>query len=521
MTKVMTAPEAASLIKDRATVLITGSGGGVMDADFVYQSVEARFLETGHPNQLTLVHVTGIGNRHEKGVSRFAHKGMTRRVIGGHWGWSPKMIQLALDNEIEAYNLPQGVLSLLTREIAGGRQGLLTTIGLKTFVDPRLEGGKLNQKAQADLVELVEIAGKELLFYKSFPIDVTIVRGTTADEDGNISVEQEATNLDVLSSAQAAYNSQGIVIAQVKYLAPRKTLNPRMVKVPGFMVDAVVVNPQQWQTCEGEYQPAFTGEIRIPMDEIEPLAFDIRKIVARRAALALKPGTVVNLGFGIADGVANISMEEDLSEQLVFTVEQGIIGGIPAKGDIFGAGFNPDVIVDAPTQFDFYHGGGLDMTFLGMAQVDQVGNVNVSKFGANLPGVGGFIDISQTAKEVIFCATFTAGGLKVNIEDGALKIDEEGRVKKFVTQVEQITFSGEFAAHQQQKVLYVTERAVFRLRDNGLELIEVAPGIDLERDVLSQMAFTPKISEALKTMDRRIFRPEKMNLTAEGSWNNA
>ncbi len=518
MNKVMTAAQASSLIRNSDTILITGSGGGVMDADFIYQAIEKRFLETGNPNNLTLVHVTGIGNGKEKGVSRFAHKGMVKRVIGGHWGWSPQMIRLALENEIEAYNLPQGILSLLTREIAGGREGLLTPVGLKTFIDPRYEGAKLNPITKEDLVELVEISGKKLLFYKSFPINVAIVRGTTADEEGNITVEQEAANLDILSSAQAAYNSQGIVIAQVKYLAQKKSLNSRMVKIPGFMVNAVVVNPEQWQTCEGEYNPSFSGEIRIPMHEIEPLDFNIRKVVARRASLELRPGTIVNLGFGIADGVANISAEEELNEKIVFTIEQGLIGGVPAKGDIFGAGFNPDAIIDAPYQFDFFHGGGLDMAFLGMAQVDQAGNVNVSKFGENLPGCGGFIDISQNSKEVIFCATFTTGGLKVKIEDGKLKIVQEGRVRKFLTHVEQITFSGEFAAPHNQIVHYVTERAVFKLHKNGLKLIEIAPGIDLERDILEQMDFVPNISKSLKTMDPRIFRPEKMNLKEERIW---
>jgi len=503
----MTAEQAIYLINNYDTIIITGSGGGVMDADFVYQAIEKRFLQTGEPNNLTLVHVTGIGDREEKGVSRFAHRGMIKRVIGGHWGWSPQMIRLALENEIEAYNLPQGVLSLLTREIAGGRKGLLTPVGLKTFVDPRIDGGKLNKRTGEDLVEIKD---DELLFYKSFPINVAIVRGTTADEDGNISVEQEAANLDILSSAQAAYNSRGSVIAQVKRVAQRKTLNPRMVKIPGFMVSAVVINPEQWQTSEGEYNPSFSGEIRIPMHEIESLAFDIRKVVARRAALELKPSAVVNLGFGIADGVANIAAEENLIEHIVFSIEQGIVGGVPAKGDIFGAGFNPDVIVDAPSQFDFYHGGGLDTAFLGMAQADQYGNVNVSKFGTNIPGCGGFIDISQNAKEVIFCATFTAGGLKVSIENSKLKILQEGRVKKFIPAVEHITFSGEYALERNQRVLYVTERAVFQLRQGGMELVEIAPGIDPQKDILAQMDFVPKISESLRTMDARIFKPERM-----------
>jgi len=513
--QILSPEQASELVTSGSTVLITGSGGGVMDADRIYAALEQRFLETGKPKDLTLMHVTGIGNGREQGINRFAHQGMVKRVIGGHWGWSPSMIQLALENKIEAYNLPQGVLSGLTREIASGRKGMLTSLGTKTFVDPRLQGGKLNTQTTEDLVSLVTLNGEELLFYKAFPIDVAVIRGTTADEAGNISVEQEAVDLDILSSAQAAYNSGGMVIAQVKRLARRHTLHPRMVKVPGFMVDVVVVHPDQWQTSEGEYNPAFSGEIRVPLKAIQPLDFDIRKIVARRAALELTPGSVVNLGFGIADGVANIAAEEALIDDVVFTIEQGLVGGVPAKGAIFGAGYNPDMITDAPAQFDFYHGGGLDATFLGMAQADQHGNVNVSKFGNQLPGCGGFIDISQNAREVIFCATFTAGGLQVDIEEGQLHIVREGKIQKFIPEVEHITFSGEYAREKGQHVLYVSERAVFELGPRGMELIEIAPGVDLKIDILAQMQFTPHIREPLATMDTRIFQPEKMYLRKE------
>ena len=413
MAQILAAHEAAARIPDGATVLITGSGGGVMDADYAYAAVEKRFLEQGHPRDLTLVHVTGIGNRAEQGISRFAHAGMVRRVIGGHWSWSPEMIRLALVNEIEAYNLPQGVLSVIGREIAAGRKGLISPVGLQTFVDPRVGGGKLNDRTTEDIVELIELGGEELLFYHAFPIDVAIIRCTSADERGNLSVEHEATNLNVLSAAQAAHNSGGVVIAQVKRLATHGSLRARDVKVPGGLVDAIVVNPDQWQTSAGFHNPSFSGEVRVPLAQIEPLAFDIRKVVARRAAIELRPGLMVNLGFGIPDGVANVAAEEELLRELTFSVEQGIVGGIPAKGDIFGAGYNPEAILDDPYQFDFYHGGGLDLAFLGMAQIDRQGNINVSKFGRSLPGCGGFIDISQNAKEVVFCGTFTTGGLEM------------------------------------------------------------------------------------------------------------
>ncbi|MDZ7373481.1 MAG: acyl CoA:acetate/3-ketoacid CoA transferase [candidate division KSB1 bacterium] len=515
MTRFLKREEAAALIRDGSTLLLTGSGGGLMDADFLYEAIERRFLETGHPRDLTLVHVTGIGDGKGGGVDRFAHVGMVKRVIGGHWGWSPKMQQLALRNQIEAYNLPQGVLSLLTREIAAQRKGLLTRIGLMTFVDPQLQGGKLNEAAQEDLVVRVELEGEELLLYRSFPVDVAIIRGTTADEDGNISVEWEAANLDVLSAAQAARNSGGLVIAQVKRVARSGTLNPRLVKVPAHLVDVVVVHPGQWQTCEEEYNPSFSGEIRIPLGMIEPLEFGVRKFVARRAAFELRPGAVVNLGFGIADGVANVAAEEGLIPSLTFTIEQGIVGGIPAKGAVFGAGYNPDAIIDAPSQFDFYHGGGIDIAFLGAAQVDELGNVNVSKFGNTIAGCGGFIDISQSAKHVVFCSTFTTGGLRVRSDGQRLIIEKEGEIKKFVRRVEHVTFSGPYARLRKQKVLYVTERAVFELAEDRLRLVEIAPGIDLETHILRQMEFVPEISPNLRRMDARVFAEDRMGI--EGS----
>jgi len=508
MDKQIDTAAAARRIKDGDTVLITGSGGGLMDADYVFEGIEARFLSDGHPRDLTLIHATGIGTREHTGLSRFAHEGLVRRVIGGHWAWSPEMIELALDNKIEAYNLPQGVLSLLTREVAAGRSGLLTHVGLQTFVNPRQSGGKLNARTTEDLVERVTIGGEEKLFYRSLPVDVTILRGTTADERGNISVEHEAATLDVLSAAQAAYNSGGTVIAQVQRVAQAQALHPRAVQVPAALVDAVVVHPEQWQTVEGRYNPSFSGELRTPLTAIEPLPFGLRKIIARRAAQELRSGAIVNLGFGIADGVANVAAETGQIDAVTFSVEQGIIGGVPAKGDIFGAGYNPEAIIDATHQFDFYHGGGLDLTFLGMAQIDRHGNVNVSKFGRQLPGCGGFIDISQNTPTVVFCGTFTAGGLTIDVTNGHLSITTEGTINKFVEEVEQITFSGSYARQQEQRVLYVTERAVFRLTEDGLEVIEVAPGLDLQTDVLDRMAFTPTVSPALDTMDAPIFRPE-------------
>jgi propionate CoA-transferase len=507
MQKLYSLEKAIDLIPNNATVNITGSGGGLMDAEYIYKGIEKKFLETGEPNNLTLMHVTGVGSGNETGVGHFAHKGLVKRVIGGHWLWSKKMAQLTEDEAIEAYNLPQGVLSKLTREIASGQPGLLTTIGLNTFIDPRIQGGKLNKSATEDLVELVTFQGKEMLFYKAFPIDVAIVRGSVADEEGNISTEFEAVDLEILSAAQAAYNSGGIIIAQVKRLAKKGSLNPRMVRVPGHMVTAVVVDSKQWQTCDAEYNPALCGVTKIPMDFIEPLEFSVRKIVARRAARELKPGYVVNLGIGMSDGVANVVSEQGNIDDFVFSVEQGIVGGVPVKGLAFGAGWNPSAIIAMSEQFDFYHGGGLDMTCLGMAQVDQFGNVNVSRFGKKIPGSGGFIDISQKAKRVTFCGTFTSGGGSIDVKDGKLVIGEEGKARKFLKSVEQITFSSKNAVAKGQPVLYVTERAVFKLGDGKLVLIEIAPGVDLEKDILAHMDFRPEIAENLKTMDAALFKP--------------
>ena len=425
------------------------------------------------------------------------------------------MGQLAVDEEIEAYNLPQGVMSLLTREIAAGRPGLLTHVGLHTFIDPRLQGGKMNKSAKEDLVELVNFAGREMLFYKAFPINVSIIRGTTADEDGNISTEMEMADLDILSSAQAAYNSGGVVIAQVKRIVKRDTLNPRMVRVPGHMVSAIVHEPNQKQSWDYEYNPSVCGTHKVPMSAIAPLEFGIRKLVARRAAMELKPKLVVNLGIGIADGVANIAAEEGILDEFIFSIEMGIIGGVPTKGIIFGGAWNPQCMISMPNQFDFYHGGGLDMACLGMGQVDQFGNVNVSNLGSRIPGTGGFVDISQNAKKVVFVGTFTNGNVKVDTVDGKLRILDEGRNKKFLNNVHQITFSGEYASERGQSVMYVTERAVFKLENKKLVLIEIAPGVNLQDDILDQMEFKPEIADNLKTMNSAIFKPEKMKTSDE------
>lgn len=508
----ITADEAAALARDGDTLGIDGSGGGLVEPDSLIAALRRRFDRTGHPRAITVIHSTGIGDRASRGISQLAVEGLCKRVIGGHWGQAPEMAKLAADNRIEAYCFPQGVLNQLYREIAAGRPGVITHVGLGTFVDPRLDGGKLNSRTTEDLVELVNIGGREWLYYRAFPIDVAWVRGTTSDEDGYISQEHEAAYLGAQAVAQAGRNSGGIVIAQVKRLAVAGMLHPKSIRIPGPMVDALVVNGEQWQTYEAEYNPSFSGDVKVPLQHIKPLPFDVRKIVARRAAMEIVPGALLNLGVGMPDGVAAVAAEEGVSDLFTLTVEQGGYGGIPAPGIIFGAVSNPRAYLDGPSQFDFYDGGGLDLTCLGMAQADSDGNVNVSKFGPTIMGLGGFVDISQGAKSVVFCATFTASGLEIDVSDRRLSIVREGKFRKFLGAVDQVSFSGQHARERAQKVTYVTERAVLELGHDGLMVTEIAPGIDLRRDVLDQMDFEPLVSRDLRPMDARIFDPAPMGL---------
>lgn len=510
--KFMTAVEAVSLIKDHDTLVIGGSGGGVTEATCLLTALGNRFLQEGHPRDLTVVHTTGIGDREQTGLNLLAHDGLVRREIGGHYGMSPKLTRMVLENKIEAYNFPQGVLTQLYREIAAGRPGLITHVGIDTYVDPRLDGGKLNARTTEDLVEVVTLGGREWLFYKRFPLNAVFLRGTTTDEKGNISMEHEPAILEALAMAQAVHNCGGTVIVQVKRVTKKGSLDPRMVRIPAFLVDAVVVEPEQWQVRTRFFDPSLCGEVQIPLEQMAPLPLNERKIIARRAAMEIPPHSVMNLGFGIPDGVASIVVEEGISDFTTLTIEQGLIGGIPQGGVIFGCAANPEAFVDQPAQFDFYDGGGLDLTCLGAAQVDSEGNVNSSRFAGNLAGCGGFINISQNAKKVVFCGTFTTGALAIEIADGKLKILQEGKHQKFIRTVEQITFNGSYARSRDQKVLYVTERAVFELTPNGVTLTEVAPGIDAARDVLPHMGFKPEVRTPLREMDSQIFRDQPMGL---------
>lgn len=510
--KIMTAAEAANLIEDGMTVSTNGFVACDLPEELT-SALEQRFLETGSPKNLTYFYAAGQGNRDGSGADHFAHEGMTSTVIAGHYNMAPKLGELIMQNKIKAYNLPQGTLSQLYRDIAGKKLGTLTHVGLYTFADPRVEGGKLNDVTTEDIVEVVNICGEERLLYKAIPVDVALIRGTYADEQGNITMEHECCTAEATAIAQAAKNCGGKVIVQIEKVV--QDTDPKLVKIPGIYVDAVVVtqNKEHHTQCVGcDYDGSMTGDFRVPLGSLDYPSLSPKKIIGRRAAMELRENTIVNLGIGIPEYISMVASEEGINDRFTLTVEAGPVGGVPQGGPQFGGSVNAQAILDQPAQFDFYDGGGIDDAFLGLAQADKDGNINVSKFGPRIAGCGGFVNITQNAKRVYYCGTFTAGGLKCSTKDGKLIIDQEGKSDKFIDAVEQITFSGKYANKVGQPVMYITERAVFELREDGVYLIEVAPGIDIQTQIIDHMGFTPKMDGEPKLMDERIFKDELMGL---------
>lgn len=505
--KICRTDDAAELIADGCTVACSGFIGAA-HPEALTAAIERRFRSEGHPCGLTLVYAAGQGDARARGLNHFGHPSLVRRVIGGHWGLAPSLGRLAIEGKIEAYNFPQGVICQLFRDIAAGRPGCITHIGLGTFIDPALQGGRLNDRTPSALLERVELGGRPWLWYKAFPIHVGLIRATAADPHGNLLMDREAIVGEVLPIAQAVRNSGGLVMAQVGQLLDAPA-SPHHVRVPGILVDRIVVAQpeEQEQTFAEHFNPAYCtalSDLQANRRACEPLPMDERRVIAARACDELRPGAIANLGIGMPEGIARIAEERGLLDQFTLTVESGPIGGMPASGLSFGASVHPQAIVDQPSQFDYYDGGGLDFAALGAAQIDPSGNVNVSRFGSKLAGVGGFVNITQTARKLVFCGTLTAGGLDVELTGGTLRIVSEGAARKFIRTVEQISFSSQRARQLGQEVLYVTERAVFRLIDGGLELLELAPGIDLQTQVLDQMEFRPLIRN-VKPMPKHVF----------------
>lgn len=514
--KFISADEAAAMIEDNSDICVNGFVQCSMPQE-LFKAVENRFLERGHPRNLKLMYSASVGCGEERGINHFAHEGLIRETFGAHYGVIRKLSPLINENKIKAYNIPQGVIIHLYRAMGGHQPGVITHVGLNTFIDPDLEGGKLNSISDEDHIEKIQLEGKDYLFYKTPKrMDYCLIRGTDADENGNISFRNEGITLDGLTIAIATRNAGGKVIVQVDHKVKSGTIDPKAVQIPGILVDYVVVaqdKENHLQTGDVYFDEAYISNIDIVETVKQDIKFDTRKIIARRCAMMPnKDYHVLNFGVGIPELVSGVMGEEGIAFNFTTTVESGIVGGIAQSGSAFGIAKYPEAIIDAPYQFDFYDGGGIDMAFLGMGEANINGDINVSKLGPIITGSGGFIDIAQNAKAVIFCGTFTAGGLKTEAKDGKLNIITEGRAKKFVKDLNQVTYAGKLASQRGQKAYIVTERAVFQITDKGLTLIEYAPGIDLEKDIFGQMEFKPALADDLKLMDKRIFIDEPMGL---------
>lgn len=519
--KFINAKEAAAIIKDGSTVAIDAFISFCL-ADDILGEIEARFVKDGHPKNLSVVNVAGIGgDGKNRGINHFAHKGLMRRFLCSNLSLANKIYPLITENAFPCFMIPQGVLSHMMRAIASGKPGIITQVGMKTFVDPRVDGGCINDAAKACSeipVQLISLNNEDCLFYPAFSIDVAVIKGTKADKKGNISLEKEAMHLEQLEMATAARNSGGIVMVQVDEIVENGDLHPQMVTVPSTLVDYVVLgSPGNTGQHFIEDLPnpvdSWCGDEKIHLDEIKSMPLSLEKIICRRAAFEIKKDSFINLGIGVPMNVSNVLNEEGLINKVSASIESGVMGGVPAPGIATGAAYNPDAILKQPDMFDFYDGGGIDFACLGSAEIDSHGNVNVSRFAGKVPGPGGFINITQGAKNVCFMGTFTAGKNDIRIENGRLNIVKDGPHIKFKENVDHITFSGENSLDKgRQHIIYITERAVFELRPEGVTLTEIAPGADLKRDILDKMEFKPLISPNLKLMDSRLFLPEVMGM---------
>lgn len=507
----VSAERAVKMIKDGSTVATIGMTL-ISASETILKQIEKSFLETGSPNNLTLVHSCGQSDR-DRGIQHFAHQGLMTRIIGGHWGLQPKVMKMIASNQVKAYCFPQGQFAQLFRSMAGGEPGKITKVGLGTFVDPRIGGGKMNEitRNEPDIIDVLTIDGEEYIRYKPIPLDYVIIRGTKVDELGNLTTDEECMQLEVFSAVMAAKKFGGKVIAQAKYKVKAGTLHPKRVIVPGVFIDAVVmcdnVEEDHRMTHSFFMNPAYCGDLREPDVAPPPMALNMRKVIGRRATMEIRRNDIINLGTGIPnDTVGSILAEEGVAGEVTLTVESGIYGGLPLGGIDFGIAKNCYALVRHDDQFDFYNGAGVDVTFMGAGEVDKDGNVNATRLGPNPTGAGGFVDITTNAKHVVFCSTFTGKGLDCSFEGGKLSIKQEGSLKKCAKKLQQISYNAQIALQKGHKMHYVTERAVFELRQEGLVLTEIAAGIDLQKNVLDQMEFTPVIAKDLKIMPADIYK---------------